>query len=113
MVTAPSACTARKLSTSFRSRGLPRSGPEACARLCCGRAVPHIKLTAHGLDRPRCGGRLSCLSGFLSKARMAMCHYPNIVDRIPGLVASDTLLISAATYRFVQGNFACHVLGTQ
>jgi hypothetical protein len=44
---------------------------------------------------------------------MAMCHYPNIVACIPGLAASDTLLIRAATYRFVQGNFACHALGTQ
>src|SRR5262249_19663368 len=38
---------------------------------------------------------------------------PNIASRIQGLAASNTLMISEASYRLVQGYFDCEALGEQ
>src|SRR5262249_29467963 len=38
---------------------------------------------------------------------------PNIAARIQGLAEPNTALISAATYRLVQGLFECHACGPQ
>jgi class 3 adenylate cyclase len=42
---------------------------------------------------------------------LALGDTPNIAARLQGLAAPDTLVISAATYRLVQGYFVCHDLG--
>src|SRR5262249_17032980 len=45
--------------------------------------------------------------------QLALGETPNIASRIEGLAASDTVAISEATYRLVQGYFECQVLGAQ
>jgi class 3 adenylate cyclase/tetratricopeptide (TPR) repeat protein len=43
--------------------------------------------------------------------QLALGETPNIASRLEGLAASDTVAISEATYRLVQGYFACQDLG--
>ena len=38
---------------------------------------------------------------------------PNVASRIQGLAAPNTLVISEATYRLIQGYFECQALGAQ
>ncbi|HEV8713011.1 MAG TPA: adenylate/guanylate cyclase domain-containing protein, partial [Candidatus Binatia bacterium] len=45
--------------------------------------------------------------------RLALGETPNIAARIQGHAAPDTVVISAATSRLVQGLFACQALGEQ
>jgi class 3 adenylate cyclase/predicted ATPase len=45
--------------------------------------------------------------------QLALGETPNIAARIQGLAASDTLALSEATWRLVQGYFDCHDLGAQ
>src|SRR5262245_34826059 len=45
--------------------------------------------------------------------QLALGETPNIAARIQGLAAPNTLVISDATYRLVQGYFACQDLGAQ
>jgi len=45
--------------------------------------------------------------------QLALGEAPNIAARIQGLAAPNTLVISDATYRLVQGYFACRDLGAQ
>src|SRR5215813_9319480 len=45
--------------------------------------------------------------------QLALGEVPNIASRIEGLAASNTIAISEATYRLVQGYFACRDLGAQ
>src|SRR5262249_5282146 len=45
--------------------------------------------------------------------QLALGETPNIAARLQGLAAPDTLVISDATYRLVQGYFACQDLGAQ
>jgi predicted ATPase/class 3 adenylate cyclase len=42
---------------------------------------------------------------------LALGETPNLAARLQGLAAPDTVVISAATARLVQGYFACHDLG--
>lgn len=42
---------------------------------------------------------------------LALGETPNIAARLQGLAVPDTLVISAATHRLVQGYFECHSLG--
>src|SRR6516162_6504948 len=44
---------------------------------------------------------------------LALGETPNVAARIQGLAASNTVAISDATYRLVQGYFACQDLGAQ
>src|SRR5215831_7459588 len=44
---------------------------------------------------------------------LALGETPNIAARIQGLAASNTVAISDATYRLIQGYFACQDLGAQ
>src|SRR6266545_4829565 len=44
--------------------------------------------------------------------RLALGETPNIAARLQGLALPDTVVISAATYRLVQGFFACQPQGT-
>jgi class 3 adenylate cyclase len=43
--------------------------------------------------------------------QLALGDTPNLAARLQGLAAPDTLVISAATYRLVQGYFVCQDLG--
>src|SRR5262249_17470400 len=45
--------------------------------------------------------------------QLALGETPNIASRIQGLAEPNTLVISEATYRLVQGYFACEALGVQ
>src|SRR5215470_16297766 len=44
---------------------------------------------------------------------LALGEVPNVCSRIEGLTAPNTIAISEATYRLVQGYFACQDLGAQ
>jgi hypothetical protein len=45
--------------------------------------------------------------------QLALGEVPNVCARIQGLAAPDTIAVSAATYRLIQGYFACQDLGAQ
>jgi class 3 adenylate cyclase/tetratricopeptide (TPR) repeat protein len=45
--------------------------------------------------------------------QLALGDTPNIAARLQGLAAPDTMVISAATQRLIQGYFTCHALGSQ
>jgi class 3 adenylate cyclase/predicted ATPase len=45
--------------------------------------------------------------------QLALGDTPNIAARLQGLTAPDTVVVSAATWRLVQGYFAGHALGPQ
>src|SRR4029450_4750374 len=45
--------------------------------------------------------------------QLALGETPNVAARIQGLAASDTIAISEATYRIIQGFFECQELGAQ
>jgi class 3 adenylate cyclase len=45
------------------------------------------------------------------REQLALGEVPNLAARLQGLASSNTLVISAATYRLVQGYFECHALG--
>jgi class 3 adenylate cyclase len=45
--------------------------------------------------------------------QLALGEVPNVCSRIQGLAASNTIAISDATYRLVQGYFQCRDLGVQ
>ena len=44
---------------------------------------------------------------------LALGETPNIAARLQGLAAPDTIVISEATARLVEGYFICHALGLQ
>src|SRR5437660_7474860 len=44
---------------------------------------------------------------------LAVGETPNIAARIQGLAAPNTIAISEATYRLIQGYFDCEALGVQ
>jgi predicted ATPase/class 3 adenylate cyclase len=43
--------------------------------------------------------------------QLALGEVPNVASRLQGLAAPDTVVISNATYRLIQGYFACEPLG--
>src|SRR5262249_12847895 len=45
--------------------------------------------------------------------QLALGEVPNLAARLQGLAAPDTLVVSRATYRLIQGYFACQDLGEQ
>src|SRR6266581_6747034 len=45
--------------------------------------------------------------------QLALGEVPNIASRVQGLAAPNTLVVSSATYRLIQGYFACQDLGAQ
>jgi predicted ATPase len=53
------------------------------------------------------------MGGAQRQEQLALGETPNIAARIQGLAEPDTLLISADTYRLIQGYFECQALGTQ
>src|SRR5215467_5148391 len=52
------------------------------------------------------------VGGVRRHEQLALGETPNLAARLQGLAVLDALLISAATYRLVQGYFACQDLGT-
>jgi class 3 adenylate cyclase len=44
---------------------------------------------------------------------LALGETPNIAARIQGLAAPDTVVVSATSFRVIQGYFACHDRGAQ
>src|SRR5262249_7329754 len=53
------------------------------------------------------------MGGAGRQEQLALGEVPNIASRIEGLAASNTIAISEATYRLVQGYFDCQDLGAQ
>ena len=53
------------------------------------------------------------MGGGERQEQLALGETPNIAARLQGLAAPDTVVLSAATYRLVQGFVTCDVLGTQ
>jgi class 3 adenylate cyclase/predicted ATPase len=47
------------------------------------------------------------------REQLALGEVPNLAARLQGLAASNTLVISEASYRLVQGYFDCEALGAQ
>ena len=45
--------------------------------------------------------------------QLALGETPNVAARMQGLAAPNTLVVSSATYRLIQGYFACQDLGEQ
>ena len=56
---------------------------------------------------------VGAMGGGGRQEQLALGDTPNIAARLQGLAAPDTVLISAATQRLVQGYFICHALGSQ
>jgi TOMM system kinase/cyclase fusion protein len=53
------------------------------------------------------------MGGTGRQEQLALGETPNIAARIQGLTAPNTLVVSSATYRLIQGYFACQDLGEQ
>src|SRR5215813_507503 len=53
------------------------------------------------------------MGGAGRQEQLALGEVPNIASRIEGLAASNTIAISEATHRLVQGYFECQDLGAQ
>jgi len=56
---------------------------------------------------------VGAMGGAGRQEQLALGETPNIAARIQGLAQPNTVAISAATYRLVQGYFACQDLGAQ
>jgi class 3 adenylate cyclase len=56
---------------------------------------------------------VGAMGGAGRQEQLALGEVPNIASRIQGLAEPNTLMISEATYRLVQGYFACEALGAQ
>src|SRR5215475_5183262 len=56
---------------------------------------------------------VGAMGGAGRQEQLALGETPNIAARIQGLAASNTVAISDATYRLIQGYFACQDLGAQ
>jgi class 3 adenylate cyclase/predicted ATPase len=54
---------------------------------------------------------VGAMGGGDKQEQLALGDTPNIAARLQGLAAPDTLVLSEATYRLVQGYFECQVLG--
>ena len=62
---------------------------------------------------PYRAGRRGRDGGGGRQEQLALGDTPNIAARLQGLAAPDTVVISAATQRLIQGYFTCQALGTQ
>jgi class 3 adenylate cyclase/predicted ATPase len=56
---------------------------------------------------------VGAMGGQGRQEQLALGEVPNIASRIEGLAAPNTLVVSSATYRLIQGYFACQDLGEQ
>jgi class 3 adenylate cyclase len=53
------------------------------------------------------------MGGAGRQEQLALGEVPNIASRIQGLAAPNSLVVSEATYRLIQGYFECQALGAQ
>src|SRR5262245_18336502 len=53
------------------------------------------------------------MGGAGRQEQLVLGEVPNVCSRIQGLAASNTLVVSEATYRLIQGYFECQDLGAQ
>src|SRR5262249_13838592 len=53
------------------------------------------------------------MGGAGRQEQLALGETPNIAARIQGLAAPNSLVVSSATYRLIQGFFDCEALGAQ
>jgi class 3 adenylate cyclase/predicted ATPase len=53
------------------------------------------------------------MGGARRQEQLALGEVPNVCSRIEGLAAPNTIAVSEATYRLIQGYFACQDLGAQ
>jgi len=58
-------------------------------------------------------GRCGEMGGGRTPGAVALGEVPNIASRIEGLAAPNTMAVSEATYRLIQGYFECQDLGAQ
>ena len=56
---------------------------------------------------------VGAMGGAGHREQLALGNVPNIASRLQGLAEPNTIAISAATYRLVQGYFECQALGEQ
>src|SRR5207247_7427552 len=56
---------------------------------------------------------VGAMGGGGRQEQLALGETPNVAARIQGLAASNTVAISDASYRLVQGYFSCQDLGAQ
>ena len=56
---------------------------------------------------------VGAMGGYGRQEQLALGETPNIAARIQGLAAPNTVAISDASYRLVQGYFECQVFGAQ
>src|SRR6266436_5013930 len=56
---------------------------------------------------------VGAMGGGSRQEQLALGEVPNIASRIEGLAAPNTIMLSASTYRLIQGYFACEALGEQ
>src|SRR5262249_37464732 len=56
---------------------------------------------------------VGAMGGAGRQEQLALGEVPNVAARIEGLAAPNTIAMSEATYRLVQGYFACQDLGAQ
>jgi len=56
---------------------------------------------------------VGAMGGGGRQEQLALGETPNVAARIQGLAAPNTLVVSRATYRLIQGYFACQDLGEQ
>ena len=53
------------------------------------------------------------MGGGSRQEQLALGETPNLAARLQGLAAPNTVVISAVTYRLVDGFFVCQPLGSQ
>src|SRR4029434_2923879 len=56
---------------------------------------------------------VGAMGGAGRQEQLALGEPPNVAARIQGLAAPNSLVVSSATYRLIQGYFACQDLGAQ
>src|SRR5215468_483780 len=56
---------------------------------------------------------VGAMGGGGRQEQLALGETPNVAARIQGLAAPNALVVSSATYRLIQGYFACQDLGAQ
>src|SRR5262249_45896634 len=56
---------------------------------------------------------IGAMGGGSRQEQLALGETPNVAARIQGLAAPNSLVVSSATHRLIQGYFACQDLGEQ
>jgi TOMM system kinase/cyclase fusion protein len=84
-------------------------------------AIQHLNTQLKLAGRVRLAVRLGIHTGLVvvgemgsggRQEQLALGETPNVAARLQGLAAPDTIAISEATFRLIQGYFVCHDLGS-